>query len=123
MDKEIKDKSIKEIIDYLETSYTGAKAMDDIETMSKIALCINIMATSEDNELLKTINGMISEDWKERLLAEYNQLSIRLDKLKEYLRSGKDIDNKNLLLDQEVIMLDYKNILTTRLLLYGINLD
>jgi hypothetical protein len=38
--------------------------------------------------LSETINGMVSEDYKERFIAEYQQLSIRHDGLKKMLDSS-----------------------------------
>lgn len=38
--------------------------------------------------LSETINGMVSEDYKERFIAEYQQLSIRHDGLKKCLITG-----------------------------------
>lgn len=36
-------------------------------------------------ELKDTVNRMIDDDYKERLIAEYQQLGIRIEKLREFL--------------------------------------
>ena len=43
-------------------------------------------------ELKDTISGMLSADYKERFIAEYQQIKIRLEKLKTML--GKLYDGK-----------------------------
>lgn len=40
-------------------------------------------------ELKDTIDGMLSDDWKDRLKAEYNQLRIRTAKLSQYINKLK----------------------------------
>lgn len=82
-------------------------------------------------ELKDTVNGMISEDYKERFIAEYQQLVIRLNKLKDIVwkaREGKldfDIteDRLDLLVDQLDVMKRYRIILRTRAKLEKIDLN
>ena len=82
-------------------------------------------------ELKDTVNGMISEDYKERFIAEYQQLVIRLNKLKDIVwkaREGKldfDIteDRLDLLVDQLDVMKRYRIILRARAKLEKIDLN
>lgn len=55
-------------------------------------------------ELKDTVEGMLSSDYSERLRAEYDQASIRLEKLTEILDKYED-DPKNIVLDCPVDML------------------
>ena len=82
-------------------------------------------------ELKETVNGMISDDYKERFKAEYQQLEIRLNKLKDIVwkaREGKldfDIteDRLDLLVDQLDVMKRYRIILRARAKLEKIDLN
>lgn len=82
-------------------------------------------------ELKDTVNGMISDDYKERFIAEYQQLEIRLNKLKDIVwkaREGKldfDIteDRLDLLVDQLDVMKRYRIILRARAKLEKIDLN
>lgn len=80
--------------------------------------------------LSETINGMVSEDYKERFIAEYQQLSIRHDGLKKMLdnwdkgdlnfiptcpRSTYDLQIK--------AMAEYKAVLEARAVMEGIDLE
>lgn len=40
-------------------------------------------------ELKDTVDGMLSNNWEERLKAEYNQLKIRIEKLSQYMNKLK----------------------------------
>ena len=81
-------------------------------------------------ELKDTIEGMTSEDYKERFKAEYQQLVIRYNKLSEVIKKhfngtlefnlSCDI---NLLLEQRAAMGTYKEILEDRAKIEGIELD
>lgn len=81
-------------------------------------------------ELIDTIELMTSKDYKERFKAEYNQLTIRLDKLNNTINQ---YHNKTLtfalscpiclLEGQAEVMQRYKDILRLRAELEGINLD
>lgn len=55
-------------------------------------------------ELKDTVERMLSSDYSERLRAEYDQASIRLEKLTEFLNKYED-DPKNIVLDCSVDML------------------
>lgn len=55
-------------------------------------------------ELKDTVEKMLSSDYSERLQAEYDQASIRLEKLSEFLDKYED-DPKNVTLDCPVDML------------------
>ena len=81
-------------------------------------------------ELIDTIDGMTSADYKERFKAEYMQLKIRYDKLVIMLdkyRQGKlEFEPKTplfLLENQILYMFHYMTILKLRAKLEGINLD
>lgn len=80
--------------------------------------------------LAETINGMVSENYKERFIAEYQQLSIRYNGLKKMLdnwhkgqlaftptcpRSTYDL--------QIEAMSDYKAVLEARAVMEGIDLE
>ena len=55
-------------------------------------------------KLEDTVEGMLSDDYSERLRAEYDQASIRLEKLTEILDKYED-DPKSVILDCPVDML------------------
>ena len=79
-------------------------------------------------ELKDTIEGMTSKDYKERFIAEYNQVSIRLNKLKVTINNYDKLDYKpntpkRVLETQSYYMQVYKEILEKRAALEGINLD
>lgn len=71
--------------------------------------------------LADTINNMLSEDYSERFKAEYNQLTIRLERLENVISKAEANDvtfnnNKSLeiLKAQRETMQSYKKILETR---------
>lgn len=80
-------------------------------------------------ELIDTIDGMISDDYKERFKAEYKQTKIRYYKLSEILRKANEntlefkLTNKDLLIEQYKAMHKYIAILEQRAIAEGINLD
>lgn len=82
-----------------------------------------------NTELKDTVDGMLSEDYKERFVAEYRQAAIRLDKLSNIIKKAKDntlefdVTNIKLLELQEVYMECYVGILRKRALVEEINLD
>lgn len=83
-----------------------------------------------DNELHKTVKGMISDDYKERFKAEYKQLTIRLDRLNDMLNKYNNARLSfapatpiSLLEKQYRIMADYERVLDERAIYEGINLD
>lgn len=82
-----------------------------------------------NTELKDTIDGMLSEDYKERFIAEYRQAAIRLDKLSAIIKKAKEhtlefeVTNIKLLELQEVYMECYVGILKKRALAEGIDLD
>ena len=76
-----------------------------------------------------TVNDMLSDDWKRRLKAEHNQVSLRLAKLNNALESTDQNDivgtlyrQFGLLQIQACAMSTYKKILEERAKLVGINL-
>lgn len=85
----------------------------------------------EDAMKLKdTIEGMLSDDYKERFKAEYKQLIIRLDRLETIINKFYDDDLDftlscpiELLIDQSDIMERYVEVLRKRASHEGINLD
>lgn len=81
-------------------------------------------------ELKDTIEGMLSDDYKERFKAEYKQLCIRLDKLNSIIEQYHNKTLKfnlscpiALLKRQAAIMTKLRNILEARADIEGINLD
>ena len=80
-------------------------------------------------KLKDTVNGMLSDDYKERFVAEYQQLDIRINKLlntihdykkSEHLRKSKC--DRLLLLKQCELMMSYRDVLETRAKIEGIEL-
>ncbi len=82
-----------------------------------------------DNELHKTIYGMISDDYVERFKAEYYQLKIRQRKLEDIIvgaELGKlnvNVVSLGLLKKQYNYMGKYASILRQRAILENIDLD
>lgn len=81
-------------------------------------------------ELKDTYALMVSKDYKSRFKAEYYQLDIRINKLKKaidnYDKNTLDYKpecSKDLLEEQLIQMLGYKNLLKTRAKIEKINLD
>jgi hypothetical protein len=73
-------------------------------------------------ELKDTIEGMLSDDYQKRMIAEYQQLEIRINKLEKYFDKikGCELDkegeiNFNILSIQLKIMKTYLAILKIRL--------
>lgn len=86
-------------------------------------------------ELKDTVNGMLSDDYKERFVAEYQQTKIRYEKLKKFCDRIELAENYDcgetlkhdcpldLLRDQQRYMGMYLCCLEKRAILEGINLD
>lgn len=81
-------------------------------------------------ELIDTIDGMTSTDYKERFKAEYQQLKIRCEKLQsliyKYTHNKLDFELNTpmeMIIDQWAYMTKYLRILETRAIIEGINLD
>lgn len=68
-------------------------------------------------ELKETIDLMLSDKVEDRLVAEYRQLDIRIEKLEKYLASGVYIvpPTKRLLKKQLKYMKKYKKVLEKRM--------
>lgn len=80
-------------------------------------------------ELKETVEMMLSEDYKERFKAEYNQLSIRLQGLSKMLKSYKEGTlnftpkcSYDVLKEQEQAMVAYAKCLENRAKIEDINL-
>lgn len=80
-------------------------------------------------ELNETIDGMVSDDYKERFVAEFQQLEIRFSKLYDMLQKWDSGDlnfeptcPRKLLLEQLSIMSKLKVIMRERAGLEGIEL-
>ena len=85
-------------------------------------------------ELKDTVNGMLSEDYKERFVAEYQQTEIRYEKLKKFCDRIELAENYGcgetlehdcplaLLRDQQKYMGMYLSCLEKRAILEGISL-
>lgn len=82
----------------------------------------------DNMELKDTIDGMISDDYKVRFKAEYEQIRIRCHKLCEILiKDDKNLlnfklTNKELLIEQYKAMNRYLSILEIRAIYEGIEL-
>lgn len=81
-------------------------------------------------ELKDTIDGMLSDEYKERFKAEYQQLEIRTNGLNNMLESWKDgtlrfepLCSKELLVAQLASMIAYQSILEERASIEGIDLS
>lgn len=81
------------------------------------------------NSLKETVEKMLSDDYKERFIAEYDQLSYRVDKLEGMLSSWEmgTLDftpktPKDVLKEQYSVMLALLNILKKRAEFEGIDL-
>ncbi len=53
MNTEMTDKGIRDIINYLEMCYIGARAMDDVEAMSRIERAIAVMKIPSRQEVFR----------------------------------------------------------------------
>lgn len=58
-------------------------------------------------ELKDTVELMLSDDYKKRLLAEYIQVNVRAVKLMEFIKNNKSNDDIQLLKDQLMTMCGY----------------
>lgn len=84
-----------------------------------------------NTELKDTIEGMTSEDYKERFIAEYKQLIIRLKKLESIIDKAKNnsLDSRLncprivVLETQAIYMQNYADILRMRARQEGIDLN
>ena len=80
-------------------------------------------------KLVETVNLMCSSDFKDRFIAEYAQLVIRLSKLNNVLNSQSDtlfeVDDitRDLMLKQRDAMESYKMCLEKRADILGIDLN
>lgn len=81
-------------------------------------------------ELKDTIDGMLSKDYKERFIAEYKQLVIRLDKLENVISKAKNnslefkLSCPRIVLEtQAIYMRNYADILRMRARQEGISLE
>lgn len=87
------------------------------------------MSKLREFQLVDTVDGMISDDYKERFKAEYLQLDIRAEKLNKMLnewRAGKlkfkPVCDYGLLFKQFQLMDEYRMILRVRAQIEGIEL-
>jgi len=83
-----------------------------------------------NTELKDTIDGMLSKDYKERFIAEYRQLVIRLDKLENVISKAKNnslefkLSCPRIVLEtQAIYMRNYADILRMRARQEGISLE
>ena len=81
-------------------------------------------------ELKDTIEDMLSDDYKERFIAEYNQVKIRVTKLDSLIHryANKELNFTpqtpiDVLVRQKIFMFRYMKILEDRATYEGINLD
>lgn len=97
----------------------------DIYLRYAIACVKQDIAFTEDKGLKSTIMYMISDNYKERFIAEYKQLTIRIDKLSKALASTNI--NFNCSVELLKIQLDYMEayagILRDRAKIEGIKLN
>jgi hypothetical protein len=87
------------------------------------------MIEIKEIELKDTVENMLSDSYKNRFIAEYQQLDIRLKKLSEFLDkyAADELDFTpscpyEILLRQKFVMKMYKDILEQRALIEGISL-
>lgn len=72
--------------------------------------------------LKDTIDGMLSSDWKDRLVAEIEQCDIRIFQLERHMQKiGKDSPEYSLLEAQLAAMNEYMKTLTTRASVFQIS--
>lgn len=83
-----------------------------------------------NTDLKDTIDGMLSKDYKERFIAEYKQLVIRLDKLENIISKAKNnslefkLSCPRIVLEtQAIYMRNYADILRMRARQEGIDID
>lgn len=80
-------------------------------------------------KLVETVNLMCSRDFKDRFIAEYAQLVIRLSKLNDVLNNTSDVSHevddttRALMLKQRDAMESYKMCLKKRADILGIDLN
>lgn len=80
-------------------------------------------------DLRDTVEGMLSDKWEERILAEYQQLCIRMDRIeknagkmgKKETYTKKEVMPMVILTIQYKIMESYKDVLEERMRDAGIN--
>lgn len=71
--------------------------------------------------LRDTINGMLSDDWKERLISEIEQCDIRLYNLERHMdKIGKESPEYSLLEAQRDAMGEYLKTITARATSFGV---
>lgn len=66
-------------------------------------------------ELKDTIKNMLSDKWEDRLVAEYDQVAIRINNLAKYVQS-KDYKVPSILIEQLNTMCDYYHKLWKRVI-------
>lgn len=71
-------------------------------------------------ELKDTVDLMLSDDWKDRLKAEYMQCLIRIRKLQAALQNQMDSWEREVLTQQMHAMCGYCGVLASRVLQNGI---
>ena len=109
------------VLEGAETSHDEVMVMDAIRNSNLI---------DTNNELHNTIYGMISDDYKARLKAEYKQVVKRFDNLTDMLQKYKNNELNftltcpiYILEEQSEYMAKYADILAYRAMIEGINLD
>ena len=102
-------------------SITGSILIGSLQEREVNMDILDKINNAEDGTLASTVEGMLSEDYKERFLAEYKQVYIRYSKLDTMLLKVKTnkIDFKlnsrvETLEKQRDLMLDYLMILEER---------
>lgn len=87
--------------------------------------------SKKDDALAKTVDGMLSDDYKERFIAEYVQLLVRLTRLDTFIQKilmGRSVEKMmhdcpiDLLIKQREEMAEYLDILKKRARIEKINL-
>lgn len=77
-------------------------------------------------DMKNSVDYMLSDDWKQRFIAEYAQLVTRIEKIIDIVWDEESVDNAGPLglLDLQVDkMTEYKQILEIRADIYGIDLE
>ena len=113
------------------TIVKAVKSVDVTVNKDKVKELIELDKAIQTKELGRTVKDMISDNYEDRLRAEYNQLKLRRDKLQLYLEKHNSLNttnepevksSTNLLIAQVNAMSAYLNILRERLDQEGISI-
>ena len=108
----------KEVSDTIETcyyylAYSLFPNEYELRRVAK-ALVYDYISIESSKDLASTITYMLSEDWEDRLIAEYYQAKIRLEKLKTFIDENYGL-RTNALCDQYKYLEKYLDALRERI--------